>query len=73
MVSDGNKIVLYADDSKLYRLFTLSVIDFVHDQERFQCDLNKINERCVNNKMRINARNCKVMRILYQKEVPFYL
>ena len=51
VVSDGNKIVLYADDSKLYK-----VIHSVHDQECFQRDLNKINEWCVNNKMRINAR-----------------
>ena len=43
MVCDGNKIVLYADDSKLYK-----VIHSVHDQECFQCDLNKINEWCVN-------------------------
>ena len=43
VVSDGNKIVLYADDSKLYK-----VIHSVHDQECFQCDLNKINEWCVN-------------------------
>ena len=43
VVSDGYKIVLYADDSKLYK-----VIHSVHDQECFQCDLNKINEWCVN-------------------------
>ena len=67
MVSDGNKIVLYADDSKLYK-----VIHSVHDQECFQCDLNnlKINEWCVNNKMRINASKCKVMRIT-KKKSPF--
>ena len=35
--SDGNKIVLYADDSKLYK-----VIHSVHDQECLQCDLSKI-------------------------------
>ena len=65
VVSDGNKIVLYADDSKLYK-----VIHSVHDQECFQCDLNKINEWCVNNKMRINASKCKVMRIT-KKKSPF--
>ena len=65
MVSDGNKIVLYADDSKLYK-----VIHSVHDQECFQCDLNKINEWCANNKMRINASKCKVMRIT-KKKSPF--
>ena len=65
MVSDGNKVVLYADDSKLYK-----VIYSVHDQERFQCDLNEINERCVNDKMRINASKCKVMRIT-KKKSPF--
>ena len=58
VVSDGNKVVLYADDSKLYK-----VIHSVHDQECFRWDLNKINEWCVNNKMRINASKCKVMRI----------
>ena len=58
MVSEGNKIVLYADDSKLYK-----VIHSVHDQECFQRDLNKINEWCVNNEMRINASKSKVMRI----------
>ena len=65
VVSDGNKIVLYADDSKLCK-----VIHSVHDQECFQCDLNKINEWCVNNKMRINASKCKVMRIT-KKKSPF--
>lgn len=39
VVSDGNRIVLYADDSKLYK-----VVHSVHDQEFFQQDLNKINE-----------------------------
>ena len=65
VVSDGNKIVLYADDSKLYK-----VIHSVHAQECFQWDLNKINEWCVNNKMRINASKCKVMRIT-KKKSPF--
>ena len=65
VVSAGNKIVLYADDSKLYK-----VIHSVHDQECFQQDLNKIKEWCVNNKMRINASKCKVMRIT-KKKFPF--
>ena len=65
VVCDGNKIVLYADDSKLYK-----VIHSVHDQECFQCDLNKTNEWCLNNKMRINASKCKVMRIT-KKKSPF--
>ena len=51
VVSDGNKTVLY------------NVIHCVHDKECFQQDLNKINEWCENNKMRINASKCKVMRI----------
>jgi len=62
LVSDGNKIVLYADDSKLCK-----VIHSVHDKECFQWDLNKINEWCVNNKTRINASKCKVMRITENK------
>ena len=41
LVSDGNKIVLYDDDGKLYK-----VIHSVHDQECFQQDLNKINQWC---------------------------
>ena len=66
VVSDGNKIVLYADDSKLHK-----VIHSVHDQECFQWDLNKINEWCVNNDMRIKiASKCKVMRIT-KKKSPF--
>ena len=65
MVSDGNKIVLYADDSKLYK-----VIHSVHDQESLQWDLKKINEWCVNNKKGISASNCKVMRITTKKS-PF--
>ena len=65
VVSDGNKIVLYADDSKLYK-----VIHSVHDQECFQRELNKINEWCVKNKMRINASKRKVMRIT-KKKSPF--
>ena len=58
-------VIRYADDSKLYK-----VIHSVHDQECFQWDLNKINEWCVNNKMRINASKCKVMRII-KKKSPF--
>ena len=38
--------------------------------ECFQWDLNKINKWCVNNKMRINASKCKVMRIT-KKKSPF--
>ena len=62
---DGNKIVLYPDDSKLYK-----VIHSVHDQECFQQDLNKIKEWCANNSTRINASKCKVMRIT-KNESPF--
>ena len=67
VVSAGNKIVLYADDSKLYK-----VIHSVHDQECFQQDLNKVNEWCVNNKMRINASKCKVMRITKKSSFTYH-
>ena len=46
------------------------VIHSVHDQECFQQDLNKINEWCVTNKMRFNARKCKVVKIT-KKKSPF--
>ena len=65
MVSDGNKIVLYADDSELCK-----VIHSVLDQECFQCDLNKMNEWCVNYKMRINAS--MVTRIAKKKSLFTY-
>ena len=48
------------------------VIHSVHDKECFQQDLNKINEWCENNKTRINASKCKVMRITCtKKKFPF--
>ena len=42
----------------------------VNDQECFHQDLNKINEWCVTNKMRFNARKCKVVKIT-KKKSPF--
>ena len=52
----------YADDSKMYR-----VISTQQDLSSFQIDRDKISDWCKMNKMRINAKKCKIMRITKKK------
>ena len=58
VISKDSSIVLYADDSKLYR-----IINTPEDMSSFQGDLDKISDWCKENKMKINTRKCKIMRI----------
>ena len=58
VISKDSSIALYADDSKMYR-----VISTQEDLSTFQSDIDKISDWCKMNKMRINTKKCKIMRI----------
>ena len=62
VISEDSTIALYADDSKLYR-----IINTPEDLSSFQDDLDKISDWCKGNKMKINTRKCKIMRITRKK------
>ena len=62
VISKDSSIALYADDSKLYR-----IINSPEDMSSFQADLNKISDWFKDNKMKINTKNCKIMRITRKK------
>ena len=61
-LSPYSSIALYADDSKMYR-----VISTQEDLSTFQSDIDKISDWCKMNKMRINTKKCKIMRITRKK------
>ena len=62
VISKGSSIALYVDDSKMYR-----VISTQEDLPTFQSDIDKISDWCKMNKMRINAKKCKIMRTTRKK------
>ena len=62
VISKDSSIALYADDSKLYR-----IINTPEDMSSFQGDLDKISDWCKENKMKINTKKCKIMRITRKK------
>ena len=62
VISKDSSIALYADDSKMYR-----VISSQEDLFTFQSDIDKISDWCKMNKMRINTKKCKIMRITRKK------
>ena len=62
VISKDSSIALYADDSKLYR-----IINSPEDMSSFQADLNKISDWFKDNKMKINTKKCKIMRITRKK------
>ena len=62
LISKDSSIALYADDSKMYR-----VISTQEDLSTFQSDIDKISDWCKMNKMRINTKKCKIMRITRKK------
>ena len=62
VISKDSSIALHADDSKLYR-----IINTPEDMSAFQGDLDKISDWCKENKMKINIRKCKIMRITRKK------
>ena len=62
VISKDSSIALYADDSKMYR-----VISTQEDLSTFQSDIDKISDWCKMNKMRINTKKCKIMRITRKK------
>ena len=62
-ISKNSSIALYADDSKLYR-----IINSPDDMSSFQGDLDKISDWCKENKMKINTKKCKIIRITKKKE-----
>ena len=61
--------VLFADDTLVYR-----PISNVQDMHILQNDLDKLNEWCIINKMRINEKKTKVMRITCSRQpgIPNY-
>ena len=58
VISGDSSFALYAGDSKLYR-----VINSPEDITPFQGDLDKISDWCKENKMKVNVKECKIMRI----------
>ena len=57
-----SSIALCADDSKMYR-----IISTQEDLSTSQSDIDKISDWCKMNKMIINTKKCKVMRITRKK------
>lgn len=62
VISKNSSIALYADDSKMYR-----VINTQEDLSSFQSDMDRISDWCEMNKMTINTKKCKIMRITRKK------
>ena len=62
LISKESSIALYADDSKMYR-----VISTQEDLSTFQSDIDKISDWCKMNKMRINTKKWKIIRITRKK------
>ena len=62
VISKDSSIALYADHSKMYR-----VINTQEDLSSFQSDIDNISDWCKMNKMIINTKKCKVMRITRKK------
>ena len=62
VISKDCSIALYADDSKMYR-----VINTQEDLSSFESDINKISDWCKMNKMTINTKKCKIMRVTRKK------
>ena len=62
VISGNSSIALYVDDSKLYR-----VINSPEYIASLQDDLDKISDWCKENKMKVNVKKCKIMRITGKK------
>ena len=58
VISKDSSTALYADDSKMYRDISTQA-----ELSTFQSDIDKISDWCKMNKMRINTKKCKIMRI----------
>ena len=61
-VSDKSNILLYADDTKLYR-----EILSVADSETLQSDITMLNNWAMNNKMKFHPDKCKVLTVTLQR------
>ena len=61
--------VLFADDTLLYRL-----IHSTRDEQILQQDIHRVHSWCIANKMRINIKKSKVMRITWSRNpgIPNY-
>ena len=57
-VSDGTNILLYADDTKIWRQ-----IRSVEDQRALQCDINSLHLWATENKMKFHPDKCKVLPV----------
>jgi hypothetical protein len=57
-ISSGTSIALYTDNTKFLRL-----IKTERDQEILQSDINSLNQRAHDNKMRFHPKKCKVLSI----------
>ena len=62
VISKDSSIALHAGDNKMYR-----VIITQEDLSAFQSDMDKISDWCKMNKMRINTKECTIMRITRKK------
>ena len=69
-VSQGTKLALYADDTKIWREITSE-----QDQYILQNDIDKLHRWAVNNKMKFHPDKCKVVAITNKSMIyplPFY-
>ena len=61
-ISEGTKIALYADDTKIWR-----VINSYDDHFVLQSDINKLYAWSIDNKMTFHPSKCKVLSVTMQK------
>ena len=63
-ISDGTKIALYADDTKIWREINYSIDNFT-----LQCDIDKLSEWAHCNKMKFHPFKCKALSITNQRNI----
>ena len=63
-ISEGTKIALYADDTKIWR-----VINSYDDHFVLQSDINKLYAWSIDNKMTFHPSKCKVLSVTMQKNI----
>ena len=58
LVSQGTNILLYADDTKMWRK-----IKSIEDKHALQCDIDALHNWATENKMKFHNGKCKVLPI----------
>ena len=63
-ISEGTKIALYADDTKIWRQ-----IESYNDHFILQCDIDRLHAWSIKNKMTFHPSKCKVLSVTLQRNV----